>query len=761
MPNPFILRDIVLPHDECPWRAVLPEPRDRQSRSFHSAFLFVPLLLCAICTSCGAVGSSAPTVPTAPVTVSVAASLPQVFPGETDQFTATMQDSASASFTWQVNGVAPGNSTYGTINSSGLYVAPASVPNQPSVIVTAIAQSDSNISGSATVTILPVSAIQSISLTPALSSVTPSQELLLTIVPSAVSNADVTWSVDGIANGSPAVGTFSTAGTASNSIDYVPPQTSGSHTITATVNHGATASATVAVTTFAGTLTWRNDNSRSGINSQELLLSPSKVSALTFGGLFSCPLAPNEYPYAQPLYVPNLAIPGMGIHNVVFVATEMDSVYAFDADTSPCVQLWQKSLIPPGSQAIATPNQQITTSVIVPFIGITGTPVIDLNASLLYVVAASQTIAENPIFSEQLYALDLATGRPEILPSGAPITSPSGETSVFYPGLENQRGALLLDNGTVYVAFGSYGGQGDYHGWLFAYNSTTMQQTGIFDVTPDAIQGGIWQSGGGPSADPNGNVFVVTGSGPFDVYRGGMSYSDSFLRFGPASGLTVSDYFTPCDQATDQAAGLDVGASAPVLLPPSAGSSSQSDLLIGGAENGSLYVVNRDDMGGYVVPCPDSSVRVQTIPVGAGPITSTPLFWNNAVYVAPGDGSTMNGYLLSFPMSGGELSFSPSASQSPETLGPQGATPVISANGTSNAILWLIDSSGAQNTPNTPAILRAYDPDNLSNEIYSSPAVASSPGAAGLAVKFTVPTVANGKVYVGTQSELDVYGLLQ
>jgi hypothetical protein len=316
----------------------------------------------------------------------------------------------------------------------------------------------------------------------------------------------------------------------------------------------------------------------------------------------------------------------------------------------------------------------------------------------------------------------------------------------------------------VYIAFGSYGGQcvGEtnpcpYNGWLFAYDSASLQQTGAFSVTQlPNTQGGIWQSGGGPSADSDHNVFVVTGNGPFGANQGGKSYSDSFLHLGSAGGLSVSDYFTPCDQATLETAGLDVGASAPVLLPDSAGSASQPHVLIGGSKGGSFYVVNRDNMGGFEEPCPDSPTRVQTISAGGGPILSTPLFWNNFVYVAPG-----NGNLMSFPMSAGILAPTPSASQSPETMDPQGSTPVISSNGTNNAILWLIDSSGALATPtNTPAILRAFDPNDLSKEIYNS-AMVPSRDMAGPAVKFTVPTVANAKVYVGTQTELDVYGLLQ
>jgi hypothetical protein len=386
---------------------------------------------------------------------------------------------------------------------------------------------------------------------------------------------------------------------------------------------------------------------------------------------------------------------------------------------------------------------------------------IDVSASALYVVASAQTIPTktdpNPTtFSHLLYALDLATGRPEIQPGGAAIATP---TSVFHSLVEDQRAALLLDNGNVYIAFGSYGGLGDYRGWLFGYDTSSLQQTGVFNVAPKATSGGgIWQSGGGPSVDSNHNIFVATGDGPPNF---ATNYIDSILRLVTNGGLSVADYFTPCDQGLDWGvspnAVLQSESSAPVLLPDSAGSAAQPHLLIGGSKEGFLYVVNRDYMGGFPSPCSDSAPRVQAIQTG-GEILSTPLFWNNSVYVAPG-----NGNLMSFPMSGGILASSPSAVQSPETLGPQGATPVISWNGTNNntAILWLIDSSGALTMPtNTPAILRAYDPNNLSNELYHSTTTAGLNDTAGPAVKFTVPTVANGKVYVGTQTELDVYGLL-
>jgi hypothetical protein len=537
--------------------------------------------------------------------------------------------------------------------------------------------------------------------------------------------------------------------------------------ITATLmNTSVTGSAQVYVTDFPGTLTWRNDNSRSGVNRQELALAPSTVNSTTFGKLFSCPIDGNAY--AQPLYVPNLTIPGDRTRNVVFVATENDSIYAFDADANPCKPLWKTSLIPTGSQPVSPPvipQTGVPNSVILPTIGITGTPAIDVSASALYAVAATQTSANIPTYSHWLNVLDLTTGLSENEPAEVGSNLP---TSAFSSSEENQRAALLLENGTLYIAFGSYGGlcilspspmelgPCTYHGWLFGYDSSTLLQTGVFNVTPNATRGGIWQSGGGPSADLNHNIFVVTGDGPFNADRTliSFSYSDSFLRFGTADGLSkVADYFTPCDQPALEAAGQDVGSSAPVLV---LNSLSQPDLLIGGSKNGSLYVVNPGDMGGYDNTCTrDLLPRVQVIPLGAGPILSSPLFWNDFVYVAPG-----NSNLMSFHMSGGILAAPPPASQSPETLGPQGATPVISSNGTSNAILWLIDSSGALATPNAPAILRAYDPNNLSNEIYNS-ATVTPRDQAGLAVKFTVPTVANGKVYVGTQTELDVYGFLQ
>jgi hypothetical protein len=549
-------------------------------------------------------------------------------------------------------------------------------------------------------------------------------------------------------NGNLVTGTITATGL------YSPPSTAGSHLIIAILkmNVNSIGSARVDVTDFAGTLTWRNDNLRTGQNTRELVLTPSIVNSSAFGKLFSCPL--DAYPYAQPLYVPNLDIPGTGVRNVIVVATAKDSVFAFDADANPCIQLWRTSLVSTGEEAVPAPNSDIPTDDIAPFIGITGTPVIDASSGTVYVVAESRIPSFHTTYVERLYALDLATGQPKIRPAGIQFLTNLSAGPMFDPLLENQRAALLLDNSNVYIAFASHHGLGNYHGWLFGYDASTLQQNSVFNVTPKILHGGIWQSGGGPSADSNHNVYVTTGNGPFDVNLGSNDYGESFLRLNTAGALSVADYFSPCDQQTLSATNQEIGSSAPVLLPDSAGSPSQPHLMIGGGKNGSLYVLNRDNLGGYSYPCPDSPDRVQVVPVGDASILSTPLFWNNLIYIAAG-----NGRLKAFPMTGGVLKSVPVASQSSEILGPQGATPVLSSNEANNAIIWLIDSSGAHVTPNTPAVLRAFDAGNLSNEIYNS-GMLPRRDAAGLAVRFTVPTVANGKVYMGTQGELDVYGLL-
>src|SRR6267378_638983 len=345
-----------------PKDALLPRAL-RRGASYH--FLLFPLLNILL-ISCGSPLSSDPSVP---VIVTVSPASAQPFAGTTIQFTATVQNAGSFAVNWQVNGITNGDiTTVGSISVSGLYTAPNSVPtSQIPVKVTAVLQSDPAKTGSSSVTIQPLSAFQGqLSLSPKLSSVTTSQTLQLAVTSDGLSNNQANWAVDGVPNGNNTTGTI-TSGL------YTPPNSAGSHTITATLiaNPSASGSARVAVTDLAGMFTWRNDNSRTGQNQKEFALTPATVSSSTFGRLFSCAL--DGYAYAQPLYIANLVIPGNGTRNVVVVATEKDSVFAFDADANPCVRLWQKSLIPAGSQVIAFPNLNMEGTNIVPFVGITGT----------------------------------------------------------------------------------------------------------------------------------------------------------------------------------------------------------------------------------------------------------------------------------------------------------------------------------------------------------------------------------------------------
>jgi hypothetical protein len=470
--------------------------------------------------------------------------------------------------------------------------------------------------------------------------------------------------------------------------------------------------------------------------------------------LFGCPV--DGQIYAQPLYVSSVAIPNQGTFDVVYVATENDSVYAFDADAGSCEVLWQASFINQAAGVTTVPASDLGPQQdIVPQIGITGTPVIDPETATLYVVAKTK---ENGVYVQRVHALDLTTGAEKF---GAPVViqskvsgngdgTQSGQVS-FDALHENQRSALLLAGGNVYVAFDSYEHTTPVHGWLFAYNSGDLTQApvAVFNSTPNGSDGGIGGSGAAPSYDGNGTVFVATSDG---TRQAASDYPETLLRLqtNASSGFTVEDSFAP------PAPGIQLlGTDGVLLLPAAAGSVAHPNLAIAGSQAGSLYLVDRDNLtkdGALATLCFGASASV----------TGTPAYWNSngtpTIYVAAAGGT-----LAAFPVVNGSFS-SPScpgpSSQSPEAFNTYGASPAISSNGTSNGIVWALDNSGYAGAAGTssPAILHAYDATNLGHELFASPA--SGSGAAGLAVKFAVPTVANGMVFVGTQNELSVFGLL-
>ena len=490
-------------------------------------------------------------------------------------------------------------------------------------------------------------------------------------------------------------------------------------------------------------LTYHNDNARTGQNTNETVLTLANVNSNTFSKLFTN--AVDGLVYAQPLIMTGVAIPGQGTHNVVFVATENDSVYAFDADASGA-PLWRASFTNAGVTAADNGCGDLT-----PEVGITGTPVIDPVSGTLYVEANTK---ESGIYVHRLHALDITTGAEKF---GGPVlvngtVTGTGDGSVggqikFTNISESQfsRPALLLDHGIVYVCYGSHCDNPPYHGWVFAYNATTLAQTGIWNDSPNGTQGGIWSCGNGPAADTNGNVYLETGNGSYDIANN--DFSQSFVRL-TSTNVAMADYFMTYEVNT-WGSDVDVGDGQPIVLPDSVGSTNHPHLLVGDDKYGDVYLVDRDNMGHYNSANNNQIVQYLSQGISGGCWTS-PVYFNGSVYIC-GAGSVIN----AFHITNGLLSTTPYA-KSTVTVQGFGGIPVISANGVNNAILWLIDTSGSGG--GTPGILEAYNATNLTQELYNSGDAGAS-NASGPAVKFSVPVVANGKVYIGTQNSLVVYGL--
>jgi chitodextrinase len=586
-------------------------------------------------------------------------------------------------------------------------------------------------------------------------------------------NQGVNWTATG--------GSFSpTSSTSGNSVTFTAPSSAGVVTISATsvADNAKIATATIGVTDLAGVLTYHNNPSRDGTNQREFALTPSNLTTSTFGKLFSC--TADAALYAQPLWIPKVSI-GSGIHNVILAASMRDTVYAFDADKSPCTTYWSKTLIPSG-EAYGT-STDVGSGDIYPDIGILGTPVIDSSSNTVYLV--SKTKDGSGVYHQRLHALSLTDGSEKF---GGPVdltdsitvagTGDTGDSSTscssssglvpFCPLRENQRPGLALNNGVVYLTWGSHGDQGPYHGWVMGFNSSTLARVSTFNSSPNGRQGGIWMGGGAPAIDSGGNLFVITGNGDFD---GSTDFGDSVLKL--SSSLGISGSFTSAVQATLDANDLDLGSGGAVVLIDLPSSSIPHILVGGGKGNGfvgTMYVMNRDSLGGYQQGASQTDNVVQSFDIGKG-IFSTPGFWQNTLYVS-GFGTTMKAYALNSSTS--HFNSTPT-SQSPTTFTAFGATPSISSNGGNDGIVWAIDFSsygtgnfGAASAG--PAILHAYDANNLATELWNSSQ--GTGNTAGNAVKFTVPTVANGKVYIGTRGndtttnsptargELDVYGLL-
>jgi hypothetical protein len=500
-------------------------------------------------------------------------------------------------------------------------------------------------------------------------------------------------------------------------------------------------------------VTQHNDLGRTGLNPNETILSPANVDAAHFGKKFAQPV--DGWIYAQPLVVPQVAIPNMGTHSVVYVATENNSIYAFDADTKQPA-LWHVSFLAAGVTAVPAPDTNEST--ITPEVGITGTPVIDVASSTLYVVSETKSTA-GPTYAYRLHALDLATGAEKL---GGPVAITGGVAGQaldavggmvsLSPLHGGQRAGLALAGGVLYVPFAGHGDRYQYwHGWVFGYDATTLAQTFVYCTTPDANEGAIWQSGAGIAVDVAGSMYVETANGSFDGMGGGRDMAMSVLKLSAAGKLV--DWFAPHDAVALSAADIDLGSAGPMLLPDQTGA--HAHLMIGSGKPGYLYVLDRDQMGHFNAT--DDGQIVQKVSVHPNTtsdsqgIFATPAYFDGRVYV-----SAVGDSIKAFSLTAGTLSTAP-VSQTTRTF-PTQAHLAVSSNGTAAGIVWMLLADGF--TPTHAAVLYAFDASDLTKELYDSTQAPAVRDAAGLSSKFLVPTVANGHVYVGTQTELDVYGEL-
>jgi hypothetical protein len=507
----------------------------------------------------------------------------------------------------------------------------------------------------------------------------------------------------------------------------------------------AAAAATRTVASSVGTdvVTYHNDNARTGQNLSETSLSPGNVSSGTFGKVTVVTL--DGKVDAQPLYLSGLSVPGRGAVDVLYVATEHGSAYAIDPTTTGAI--WARSLLGAGevpSEAVGGCGQ------VTPEIGVTATPVIDRTRGVMYVVAMSKT---GSTYFQRLHALDLTTGA-ELFGGPKTITATfpkNGGTVTFDPRLYEERSGLTLTNGKLILAFTSHCDAGAYTGWVMAYDPASLAQTSVLNVTPNGSRGAIWMAGAGPAADAAGNVYLLDGNGTFDttLNAGGFpvngDYGNAFLKISTTGALAVADYFATWDTDTNSANDIDLGSGGTLLLPDMIDSGGQTrHLAVGAGKDAHIYVVNRDSMGKYSA---SANLIYQDITGAISGVWSMPAYFNNTLYYgASGD------TLKAFPITSARVATS-SSSHSATSFTYPGTTPGVSASGTANGIVWAVENSSA-------AVLHAYDANNLGTELYNSKQAANNRDAFGAGNKFITPTIVNGRVYIGTQTGVAIFGLL-
>ncbi len=498
-------------------------------------------------------------------------------------------------------------------------------------------------------------------------------------------------------------------------------------------------------------LTYQYDNARDGSNQAEVTLTPANVNSTTFGkiGFYSV----DGLVDGQPLYLSQVSIPGNGTHNVLYVVSEHDSVYAFDADTG--TTLWQVSVLGAGE----TTSDPRGCAQIMPEIGITSTPVIDTSVGphgAIYTVAMSKDSSKN--YYQRVHALDLVTGAelfggPVVVQATFPGTGDGSQNGnvIFDPAQYKERAGLLLSNGVLYTTWASHCDDSPYTGWIIGYDESTLAQTQVLDITPNGSRGAIWMAGSAPAADVNGDIYFLDANGTFDTtldangFPVNGDFGNSFIKLSTTGILTVADYFTMAGTVAESNSDTDLGSGgAAVLLDLTDNSGHIHQLAVGAGKDSVIYVVDRNAMGKFSAMGDDI---YQEIPNEIGSVFSKPAVFNNTVYYGPAGDA-----IRAFPITDAMLATTPS-SKTTIAFGYPGATPTLSSNGSSNAILWAVENS-------TPAVLHAYDPTNLVTEFYNSNQAANGRDQFGAGNKYMAPIVVNGKLFVGTPNGVAVFGLL-
>lgn len=666
--------------------------------------------------------------------------------GQTASFSVTVTGTAPFTYLWQKNNA----------NISGAmfpsYTTPATVTGDNGatfrVIVTNSAGSATSASAILTVTSAPVG--PSISTQPANQTVTVGQAATFSVIAAGTAPLTYQW----LKNNAKISG--------ATSANYTtPPTLSGDSgaTFRVTVTNSVTsitsnpATLTVnPVVTSAGTdvTTYHNDTARTGQNTTETILTQANVNSTMFGLLRK--LAVDGRVDAEPLYLSQLSVGGV-THNVVFIMSEHDSAYAFDADTG--AQLWKVSLAGSGE----TSSDDRGCSQVTPEIGITSTPVIDRAAGahgILYAVAMSKN---SSTFFQRLHALDITTGA-EL--EGGPVTiqatypgtgaNSSGGQVVFDPKQYKERAALLLLNGVIYTSWASHCDFNPYTAWIIGYNQTTLAPTSILNLTPNGSEGSIWQSGGGLAADPQGNIYALIANGTFETtldangFPNKQDYGNGFVKISTTGGnLKVADYFNMSNTVNESGSDADLGSGGALVLPDlTYGTASTLNLAVGAGKDGNIYVVNRNNMGKWNA---NSNNVYQELP-GAVPngVWGVPAYFNTTVYYCD-----VNATLKSFSIANGKLSTTPVQTGASFTY--PGVLPSVSANGTSNGIVWAIENTGT-------AVLHAFAANDLAQELYNSNQASNGRDHFGSGNKFITPMIADGKVFAATTNSVAVFGLL-